>query len=273
MEIGISTASFFTKARTEEALLEIQKLGFKVCEVFLGTFSEYEESFIGQLLEVKGDLRINSVHTLNQQFEPELFNPMKRTRDDCENILRKVCKGAGRLGARYYTFHGPAKFKKVKYVLDYPAIGRRVEELCGFVSAESGGVTQLTYENVHWTYYNEPQFITEIAPYTEVCTCLDIKQAMQSGIDCYRYIDKMGNRLKNVHLCDYKDNGRPALPGEGIFDFTKLFYTLIKTGYEGDCIIEVYPEDYDGYSCLTKSRDFLLECIYKAREQGDTIYG
>ncbi|HOO22872.1 MAG TPA: sugar phosphate isomerase/epimerase [Clostridia bacterium] len=272
MEIGISTASFFSKERTEEAITRINQLKIPVCEVFLSTFYEYNEDFVSELLDRKGDLKIYSVHTLNQQFEPELFNPMPRTRKDCEDIFRKVVRGAARLGAKYYTFHGPAKFKRVKYVLDYENIGKRVEELCDIVTSESHGTTELTYENVHWTYYNEPDYIADIAPFTRVKTCLDIKQAKQSQYSVYEYLEKMGNRLANVHLCDYNDEGKLALPGKGTFDFTRLFYTLLKNGYTGDAMIEVYPENYTAYDELAACYDYLNECLFKAQNYGGTLY-
>lgn len=252
---------------------QINKLNIPVCEIFLSTFCEYSESFISELLQKKGNLQVYSVHTLNQQFEPELFNPMLRTRKDCENIFRQVARGAGRLGAKYYTFHGPAKFKRIKYMLDYEKIGKRVEELCDIVNEESGGITSLAYENVHWTYYNDPDYIANIAPYTRVQTCLDIKQAKQSQINVYEYLTKMGDRLANVHLCDYNEEGKLSLPGQGNFDFTKLFYTLNKMGYKGDAMIEVYPENYNTYDQLAGCYDYLNECLYKAKNDGGLQYG
>lgn len=265
MRIGISTASFFKKEKTEDAILQINKLNIPVCEIFLATFSEYKPEFIDILAERKGGLEIYSVHTLNQQFEPELFSFLERTRLDCEFFFGQAVEGAGKLGAKYYTFHGPAKFKKIKYNLNYEKIGKRTQELCQFVKNHSGGKTELTYENVHWTYYNEPDFITKIGPYTEVKTCLDIKQAMQSKIDVYDYLEKMGGRISNVHLCDYDADGNLALPGKGIFDFTSLFKKLLQQGYKGDAMIEVYPENFDTYDELLKCFDFLNECLYDAQ--------
>ncbi|MFA6866117.1 MAG: sugar phosphate isomerase/epimerase [Clostridia bacterium] len=265
MEIGISTASFFTKEKTEDAILEINKLKIPVCEIFLGTFSEYKPEFIDELVSRKDGLQVYSIHTLNQQFEPELFSSMDRTRSDGEGFFQTVIEGAEKLGAKYYTFHGPAKIKKIKYNLNYERIGNRVEQLCDFVKLHSHNTTELTYENVHWTYYNEPDYITNIGKYTNVGTVLDIKQAMQSQIDVYDYLDKMGDRLRNVHLCDYDANGKLELPGNGIFDFTQLFSRLLKMGYNGCGMIEVYPDNYKTYDQLVKCYDYLNECLYKAK--------
>lgn len=268
MEIGISTASFFSKETTESSLELLNKFKIPVCEVFLSTFYEYKDAFIDELLERKGSTRVFSIHTLNQQFEPELFNPVERTRLDCENIFNQVAKCGGKLDAKYYTFHGPAKFKKLPYVHNYPKIGKRVEELCDMVYNNSGGKTELCYENVHWTYFNTPEYFDNLKPYTRVDTCLDIKQAMLSDFDIYDYIKSMGSRLKNVHLCDFDSNRKLGIPGQGTFDFVKLFATLIENGYEGPAMIEVYANDYSSYDELLKSYDFLTECLFKANNYG-----
>lgn len=268
MEIGMSTASFFSKEKTEASFEVLNKLQIPVCEVFLSTFYEYRDEFIDLLLSLKGDVRIYSVHTLNQQFEPELFNPMERTRNDCEEIYKQVARDAARLGASYYTFHGPGKFKKLPYVHNYEKLGKRVQELCEILYEESGYKTRLSYENVHWTYFNTPEYFYNLKKYTEVNTCLDIKQAYLSGINVYEYIDCMGDRLANIHLCDYDDNGKLAIPGKGTFDFVKLFAKLMQNGYNGPAMIEVYANDYSSYDELKRSYDFLNECLYKAKNYG-----
>ena len=268
MEIGISTASFFSKETTEASFEILHRLDIPVCEIFLSTFSEYADDFIDLILQVKGDIRIHSVHTLNQQYEPELFNPTERTRKDCEKIYKHVGYDAHRLGASYYTFHGPAKFKKLPYTHDYEKIGKRVQELCVLLDEASKGTTKLTYENVHWTFFNTPEYFENLKKYTDVLTCLDIKQAFLSGFDIYDYVECMGDRLKTVHICDYDENGRLVMPGKGIFDFTKLFSVLIGNGFDGAGLIEVYSNNYDSYDELAKSYDYLNECLYKAKNNG-----
>ena len=268
MRIGFSTASFFKKELTEDALVAIQRLGAPCCEVFLGSFSEYTQKFARLLKTRKNGVDVVSVHTLNQQYEPDLFNQVERARKDSENILRKVARAANIVGARYYTFHGPAMLRRVSYSFDYERLGKRAEELCAFVRENSYGKTSLTYENVHWCYSNTPDFFLGILPNApSLKTCLDVKQSLQSGFPPEKYIEAMGERLTNVHLCDY-NNGRTALPGKGDFDFEKLFGTLLSSGYRGDAMIEVYSGDYDGYDELAESYDFLNRCLYRAERAG-----
>ena len=268
MRIGLSTASFFKKKLTEDALSFISASGIPCCEVFLASFSEYEKKFAKLLESRKGNTEIISVHTLNQQFEPDLFNQVERARKDCEHILAKVARAAQTVGARYYTFHGPAMLRRVKYSLDYERIGKRVEELCSFVDKKSGHTTSLCYENVHWCYFNKPDFITDILPYApSVKTCLDVKQAIQSGYKPEEFALAMKDRLTNVHLCDYNID-KTALPGKGTFDFERFFDYILSMGYKGDAMIEVYSGDYLSYDELMTSYEYVNNCLLRATRAG-----
>ena len=269
MQIGLSTASLFSRELTENTFDVVRRLKIPLCEVFLSTLSEYEEDFIDLLCERKEEIKVYSVHTLTQQFEPELFNPMQRTREDCEKIFRKAAKACGRLEADYYVFHGPAKFKKIPYVFDeerYCRIGERMEELRSILREESFGKTDICYENVHWTFFNQPDYFEHLKKYTDIRACLDIKQAKISGYPYEEYLSCMENRLTNIHLCDYNEQGKTTLPGKGIFDFEKLFRMLLERQYTGNAMIEIYASDYQSYDEIAQCYDYLQECLYNAKK-------
>ena len=69
MQAGVSTASLFLRKYNEEALPLLCDLGVPCAEVFLTTYCEYEESYARMLVEKKGNIRLNSVHILNTQFD------------------------------------------------------------------------------------------------------------------------------------------------------------------------------------------------------------
>ena len=50
MEIGVSTATLFKRQDNEDALVTLDKLDARVCEIFLESFCEYNEEF-GNLLK------------------------------------------------------------------------------------------------------------------------------------------------------------------------------------------------------------------------------
>jgi sugar phosphate isomerase/epimerase len=279
MKIGMSTATFFGKLLTEDAIIKIQELGIDIAEVFLTTFSEYEPKFIDLLLERKGELDIYSVHSLNNHYEPELFNVVPRTRGDAEVLFNKVVVGGARLGACSYTFHGPSRFKVVDYKLDFQRIGSRAKTLAEMSIAHG---VNLTYENVSWAFYSQPGYFKELHNYApNLKGCLDIKQAMQSyrfrndikgralNKDeqdalkdyTYSYIDDMADNLINVHLCDYDETGKLTAPGKGIFDFKGLINKLQDSGYDGPMMIELYSGDYSDYNELADSITYLRSFI------------
>lgn len=269
MEIGISTASYFTKCMTEEALIPIAKIGANVCEVFFASHCEYTKEFseviLGELHKAKefGSLRVDSVHALSNQFEPELFSVNCRAFDDSLKTFRNVLSTAQQIGAKYYTFHGATVLKKaVQYSFNFAHISNRVNLLCSI--AKEYDVT-LCYENVHWTYFCYPEYfenVKKLCP--QVGAVLDIKQARQSGIDYNDYLKAMGDRLRNVHLCDYDIDGNVTIPGKGVFDFVKLFKTLLDNGYKGNCLMEVYAKSYSNEEELKESYNYLVECLRKA---------
>lgn len=254
-KIGISTASLFTRYYTEEALPLVRSLGAETAEVFMGTFREYKPDFGALFAAGHGDMPVHSIHTLNQHFEPELFNISPRTREDAEEWFRLALNNGRMMGAKYYTFHGQARLKRKPYVIDWPTFGpkvRAINEIC-----REYGIS-LSYENVHWTLYNYPEFIEEAAKYDpDLRTTLDIKQAMQAGIEADLYLDKMGNRLSTVHVIDYDQNGKLCLPGHGVFDFRHLFQRLCDQGFEGAVLIEAYQNDYKEIKELQDSLQYL----------------
>lgn len=257
MKVGISTATFFLKELTENCFSVIRLCEGECCEVFLTTFCEYEEDFGKMLKDRLNGLEVYSVHSLNTNFEPQLFNPAPRTRADAEKLFRKVCRVGQILGAKVYTFHGQSRLKKTHY-FDPVATGKRLKEL-GDIAAEYGITVCL--ETVHWASFNTPQFFAECKKYCPNCgAVLDIKQAWQSGYDWREYLDVIGDRLKNVHLSDHKDD-KICMVGDGEFPFEELVERLNKMNYQGPLLIEQYAKDYDDYSQVAKSVKYLKTII------------
>lgn len=264
MKVGISTATFFLKELTEDTFSVIRRCKGDTCEVFLTTYSEYEPDFVDMLTRRKGDLDVYSVHSLNTQFEPQLFNAAARTRADAEVIYRKVLAAGRALGAKVYTFHGIPRLKKHAYV-DPVSSGKRLEEL-GEIALEYG--IRLSLENVHWAMFSYPDFFAEAKNFCpSVGAVLDIKQARQSGYDCHLYLDAIGDRLTNVHLSDVDQNGAIAMVGKGQFDFDKLIARLIDEGYGGPLLIEQYAKDYDSYDEVAEAVRFLKDAVSRNKKK------
>lgn len=261
MKVGISTATFFNKLLTEDTFSVIQLCGGECAEVFLSTYSEYEPAFGELLVKRLEGLEVYSVHSLNTQFEPQLFNNAPRTRSDAEAMFRKVLAVGKQLGAKCYTFHGQARLKKTA-CLDPVRIGKRMYEL-GNIALEYG--ITLCFENVHWAAFSYPDFFKTVKEYApNIGATLDVKQAWQSGYDWREYIDVMGDRLMNIHVCDHADDdpaGKTCMVGKGKFPFEELCRTLIERDYSGPMLIEQYECNYNAFSEVAESVQYLKTLI------------
>lgn len=255
MQTGISTASLFVRKNTEDALEFLAQNGVNSAEVFLESYCEYNLEFGELLASRKGDLNVHSVHVLTTQFEPQLYSINERAKKDSFAILDGAMTAAEKFGAKYYTFHGGARFKKTPFKIDYERVGKITQEIIDV--AKIHGIT-LAYENVHWGYYNYIGFFNEIRSRTHgLKATLDIKQARQSGIDYSEYIREMANDIVTVHLSDVDANGKMCLPGKGITDFHDLFSRLNDVGFDGALLIEAYQSDYKEYRELFDSLNYV----------------
>ncbi|MBR1868105.1 MAG: sugar phosphate isomerase/epimerase [Clostridia bacterium] len=257
MEIGISTASLFTRENNEDAVKTLDELGAKVTEVFLETFPEYEEEFAKLLKSRMGNLKAHSVHVYTMHYEPELFSDWDRSYKVAEGTFRKVLSSANILGADHYTLHGKARIKKKGNYDDYKSVGERLDKL-SHIAGEYG--VKLCLENVEWSYYNRVGFFKEVKKYApDLKGVLDIKQARLSGQSYREYIEEMGEDIETVHLSDIDQSGRIRLPGKGLFDFKDLFERLSFVGFRGNMLIEVYAGDYGEKEELVESLEYLRE--------------
>ncbi len=256
MKIGISTASLFGRLYNEDAIALFSEWGIETTEVFLTSFSEYEPHFSETLLSRKGNTQVHSVHVLNTQFEPQLYSDHPRVKADAYSWLEKAMRSAKILGAKHYTFHGPARIKRT-YREDVPRIGKLTQEIYDF--CKKFGV-KLCYENVEWAFYNRTGIFRELVKYCPALFgVLDLKQARITGIPYGEYLTEMGGRIAHVHASDVSETGAICLPGKGTFDFDELFQRLADVGFGGAVIIENYAKDYHELIELKEAYEFLSE--------------
>ena len=261
MQVGISTASLFGRMTTEEALEFLSQKKVGCAEVFLESYCEYNLEFGELLKKVKGDIDVHSVHVLTTQFEPQLYSVNNRAQADSFKLLDMAMACAEKVNAKYYTFHGGARFKKTPINLDFDRVGKITQRVIDTVKAHN---ITVAYENVHWGYYNYIGFFNEVRKRTVgLKATLDVKQARQSGIDYKDFIDEMKEDIVTVHLSDIDANGKMCLPGKGITDFTDLFSRLHNVGFNGALLLEVYQNDYKTFEELFASLDYVNNLAQK----------
>ncbi len=262
MQVGISTASLFMRRENEEAIALFKEFGVSCAEVFLTTFSQYNEEYGRKLAALKGDISVNSVHDLTSQFEPQLFSRHPLVKKDAYEMLSGVLAAARALNAKYYSFHGTTRAKiaaRNPANDDFSRLCVEFSRLCDF--CQSYGVT-LCLENVEWSTYNRLGVFSQLAQGVPTLKgVLDIKQARLSGVPYQAYLQEMGERLAYVHISDVTAEGKMCLPGKGIFDFPTLVKRLKDVGFDGALLIEAYEKDYEKEEDLKAAYEYVAALI------------
>lgn len=252
MDIGLSSACFYPNLHTESSIEKMKELGFNHGEIFLNTWSEYEEEFVKILLDKKQryEFNVNSVHALSSAFEPYLFDKYDRRRGDSLRCFKKICRAAKLLGASCYTFHGMryTDFKELdrKFTID-------IYNELSYIASELG--IKLAQENVSWCMSSNIKFLTLLS---EECKypihfTLDLKQAYRTNVPLEKYINVMGNNIVNLHINDRDENHSCLLPGKGNLNYEDICTKLKNVGYAGKGIIEVYSDNYSNYDEIIRS--------------------
>lgn len=259
VEVGISTASYFNRMLIEDTVRDIGAHGVRLAELFLNTFSEYDPAFTELLAArlAESGVTAYSVHPMSTQFEPQLFSIHPRQRADAMRLFERVLQAGRRLGARCYVMHGAATLSGAAKNLEIERIAPVFADLSD-MAADYG--LALALENVSYCVFCSPEYGLLLRERTgdRLHYTLDVKQAVRSGHDPLRYIEAVGDRLVNVHLCDYEKVGegrfRWRMPGQGACDFAALRQALCAHGYAGPAFLEVYSDMYAGiddlYACL-----------------------
>ena len=136
MKLGVSTASYFPLLHVEEAFDKVASLGADACEIFFETRSQYCDEFAKVLIDAIDkakkihDFDIHSIHSLTNQFEPDLFSLGTRAVADARETFNNILSVGKTLGAKYYTFHGATILKKTsKANMNFDRIARIYNEL------------------------------------------------------------------------------------------------------------------------------------------------
>lgn len=255
MEIGISSACFYPLA-TEESLEKVGELGFKTCEIFMNSPSELEGRLLNELCAIKDyyGLTVRSIHPFTSAFETSMFFSLYERRFyDAIDFYKRYCHAANKLGAEMIVFHG----EKTNHRFIPELYAERYAKL--LESAVGEGIF-IAHENVNGFNCAKPENMKFVADYAgeNFRMVLDIKQCRRAGVSEFDFIKLFGDRIAQVHISDFDSINDCLPPGEGKYDFGKLFDFLRVNGYDKTALIELYSENYKNIRQISDSEKFLL---------------
>ena len=218
--------------------------------------SQEGESFLDQMIAmVEGASRKKTPNELALQILLVALS-LSLIHISAEEAYCRVLEAARVLGAGCYVMHGIVKARRGSRI-NYEAAGKRLGDL-GRMAADHGVL--LALENVHWCMLSDPCALEALDPYVDGVTLgytLDVKQAVQSGYTPWTYLERMGKKLRHVHICGtrVRNDGSIAtcMPEEQPGLMEELLSRLCAQEYDGDVVLEVYNQDYGDYNDLARS--------------------
>lgn len=240
---GISTACFYP-TETTKAVELLGSIHQGNAEFFLNTFSELEPEYLYRLKEKAKQHHLSavSVHPFTGCVEPLLFFSDYATRlQDGILLYRKFFEACKILQSPLLVFHGDTRYKRI----DMKLYAQRFHLLATIAFEEYGII--LAQENVERCCCGLPENICMLREYTndKVQFVLDLKQARRAEVSPWEMIKAMGEEnICHLHLSDYSPTCDCLPPGEGMFDFARLWKCLRANERNITSVIELYHNNF-----------------------------
>lgn len=258
MKIGISTSCLYPMY-TEQSFELIASHGVPLTEIFFNANCELQNDFIDKLRDIKNkySITVSSVHpTMSLAESFMLFSNYDRRFAEGLDIYKRYGEIAASLDAKYVIMHGG----KPNGTMDNYGYFDRFATVAEAV--RQNGAT-LLQENVVNFRAGSVEALTAMSDYLgdNVKFCLDVKQSIRGGYSPYTVLERLGAKIKHLHLSDSNAQNDCMIAGAGDFDFKKFLDTAKQNGYTGDAVIEVYRNAFGNPQELFDSYDALVRNI------------
>ena len=254
MNIGISTACFYPM-ETEKALSVLAENGIKTVEIFFNADCELEGDIYGEIKNIlsANGISVLSVHPYTSAIETmTLFGDYPRRLTAIIDVYDRYFEIMNDLGAKIFVLHGALKSAHFLKSPDGEKLYLERYSML-FEQGRRRGIT-VAQENVSYCKSSDPDFLMNMKRQlgTECAFVLDVKQALRSGLDVFRVMDIMGDRLVHCHLSDNTPDCDCVPVGKGRLDFGRFAEELKTRNYGGGIILELYSS---GFSTLTQLKE------------------
>ena len=258
MNIGLSSSCFYP-LETEKSIEEIGKLGIKTSEIFFNSPIEMESPIINEVIRIKNyyEISIDSVHPCTSSCEPFFFfSDYERRFIDMLEFYKRYMESCNKLGAEILIIHGARDNMKITQEEYFERFSRIYRE------GKKFGVT-VAQENVFRHKSGDPEFLKKMKKYMkdDFKFVFDLKQMRRCAYKEDDFLNELLENIVNVHISDSSEDEKCLPPGEGNYNLKGFIERLKSSGYNGNCLIELYRSNYNDYSQLKDSYEYLTNLI------------
>jgi inosose dehydratase len=219
-----------------DAIREIAAAGYAGVEMFDGNVADYAErpdELRGALADVQ--LQLVSVYTgANFIYADILPDEMHR--------IRRAAELAATFGAERLVVGGGARRATGTQEDDYRRLGESLDRVADV--AEEFGLTASYHPHLS-TIVENPDELEHVLGLTRIAFCPDTAHLAAGGGDPAALIRAYPDRVRHVHLKDYRPDPFAFLPlGEGEIDLPDVIAAIRESGYDSWLMVEL--DAYDG---------------------------
>lgn len=228
--IGLSTSSVYPES-TAHAFTYAAHLGYDAVEVMVGIDAlSQQTSAVLQLAEHHG-VPISAVHA------PTLLLTQRVWGTEPWGKLERSAEMAHGVGAEVVVVHPPFRWQK-EYARDF---------VDGIAALENSTGIKFAVENMYpWRATKKrgaemylPGWDPSAEPYAN--TTIDLSHAAIAHSDVIEMADRLGERLRHVHLTDGSGSAKDEhlVPGRGEMGAAAFLQHLARVGFDGEIVVEI----------------------------------
>ncbi|MCO4252008.1 sugar phosphate isomerase/epimerase family protein [Pseudarthrobacter raffinosi] len=250
--VGVTSVKdlyYLTNGSMETAVRDIAAAGYEGTEMFDGNLVEYADrpDELRETLSNAG-LELVSVYTgANFIYADILPDELHR--------IRRAAELATIFGAERLVVGGGARRAAGTTDEDYDRLGTALDRVTDI--AEEFGLSA-SYHPHLTTIVESPDELDRLMSKTRIGFCPDTAHLAAGGGDPAAAIRKYPDRIRHVHLKDFKKDPFQFLPlGEGDLDFPDIIRAVKESGYDSWLMVELDSYDGDPRAAAEISKKYL----------------
>ena len=228
--IALSTASVYPES-TAHAFGWATSVGYDAVEVMVGIDGLSQQVSAVKQLSEHHAMPICAIHAPTLLFTQRVWGT------DPWGKLERSAEMAAEVGADVVVVHPPFRWQK-EYAAGF---------VTGIAALESSTGIAFAVENMYpWRASSRrgmEMYLPHWDPSTEdyANTVIDLSHAAIAGSDVVEMAERMGDRLRHVHLTDGSGSAKDEhlVPGRGTTGAAALLRHLAAAGFDGDIVLEI----------------------------------
>ena len=227
--IGLSTVSVYPES-TAHAFSYASSLGYDTVEVMVGIDALSQQTSAIKQLSDHHEMPISAVHAPCLLFTQRVWGT------EPWGKLERSAEMAHAVGAQVVVVHPPFRWQK-SYAREF---------VDGIAALEVSTGLAFAVENMYpWRASSRgmemylPGWDPSAEPYAN--TTIDLSHAAIARSDVVEMAERLGSRLRHVHLTDGTGSAKDEhlVPGRGAMGADTFLQHLARTGFDGEIVLEI----------------------------------